>query len=68
MKIKTQTLTVQECLTEQFEERNEKQQAEKIKTSLRTNLPQMKHVGTQTKETILDENKGWLPQIYCNIL
>ena len=64
----TQTLTVQECLTEQLEERNEKQQAEKIETSLRTNLPQMKHVGTQTKETILDENKGWFPQIYCNIL
>ena len=64
----SQTLTVQECLTEQLKKRNEKQQAEKSETSPRNNLPQMKHVGTQTKETILDEKKGWFPQIYCNIL
>ena len=43
-------------------------EAEKSETSPRNNLPQMKHVGTQTKETILDEKKGWFPQIYCNIL
>ena len=64
----TQTLTVQECLPEQLKERNEKQHAEKIETSLRTSLSQMKHMGTQTKAAILNENKGWFPQTYCNIL
>ena len=64
----TQTLTVQESLPAQLKGRNKKQHAEKIETSLRTSSPQMKHMGTQTKMAIINENKGWFPQIYCNIL
>ena len=67
----TQTLTIQEFLKEnpaQLKGRNKEQHNERIETSLRTSSPQMKHVGTQTKTAIINENKGWFPQIYCNIL